>query len=319
MAKKKQARKKTNPAMRVYGAIKDKPFVVVLRHGKFGNLDTKGFSSKAAAETWAGKNEKRYWGYPLFVEGRIHVPKGKRKNPAKKKATAKKSRGRKLVGAAKSAFLKLMAAGRKNAGKRKAAAGKKRAKPVKRNPAAKGATKKVKARKTSVRRPRKQVRRRRNDGQAADAFYEKTHGHKPEKDTFVTERLHEHSVLVGLGKLHELVIRNRAGEDIVVDGFGGAVAASNESGTQLFIKGGNQSVDLKPFNMAAPHEIQVLGSLVEFTYHARKDHLTPETGGTGLYVHKFKAPYPTVTYDVRNKLLTIAGGAYVLKDVGVVR
>jgi hypothetical protein len=241
-----------------------------------------------------------------------------RKNPAKK--------SRKLTGAAKAAFLKRMAGGRKAAAKktnkgRKKRPAKKAAKSVKRNPARKRATKTAKTRKLSLVRGRKgsKKRRMRNGEEAAVEFYRKTHGHDPERDTFVSETIHEHKVLVGMGKLEKLSIRSGSGRIVDVTGFRGAVLSMNERGTQLFIRGGDQSVNLKDFDIRVTHETEVLGRLTFVAYHTRKDHLTPETGGTGIYEHHFKEPLPTVVYDVRNKLLTIAGGAYQLKDVGVVR
>lgn len=277
-------------------------------------------------EDWfrhAGKKVKDIAGFDkqdakdLWTDGVNSVEN--RKNPAKK---GRKSR--KLTGAAKAAFLKRMAGGRKKAAKKNPSKSSKRKATIKR---AKKVSRPRKAvRKTvrkrvnkGLRKPMGKARRRKNPEETAVEFYRKTHGRDPDVDVLVTETLQEHSSLAGVGRLEEMAIRTVTGETVDVWGFKGVVLASNEKGTQLFVKGGDQSVDLDDFDIEAKHEMQVLGQLVSVVYHTRKDHLTADTGGKGSYEHFFDKPRPTVIYDVRNKLLTIAGGAYVLKDVGVVR
>ncbi len=277
--------------------------------------DIAGFDKQDAKDLWtSGVNS---------IEK--HANAGKKrpaKKVAKKRAAVKKTAKRKnkgLLGKAKAEFLKRMAAGRKKAAKVGKKLVKKASKSIKRNPAAKRAKKVVKSSKVSTKRRKAPKRRLRNGEESAAAFYEKTHGRAAERDTFVTEKLQEHTTLAGMGRLEELAIRTASGDTVDLTGFKGAILAMNEKGTQLFIKGGDQTVDLGDFDIEATHEMQVLGHLVSVVYHTRKDHLTAETGGKGSYEHFFEKPRPTVIYDTRNKLLTIAGGAYVLKDVGVVR
>jgi hypothetical protein len=139
--------------------------------------------------------------------------------------------------------------------------------------------------------------------------------------TDVTEKLHEHSVLSGIGKLANLRIRAIDGSGIVkLEKFGGALLAQDEKGKQLFIKGGNQSVNLKDFGIDEPHETEILGALLSVAYRTDKTHLRPEDGGQAEYNHVFGkngSRLPMMIYHVRNKLLEVGGGGYDLPEVGI--
>lgn len=164
--------------------------------------------------------------------------------------------------------------------------------------------------------PKKRIK---NGDAKAAAFYRETHGRDPERNYTVTEKLKEHSVLSGLGKLKKLVVRSYNGGAVVdIEGFRGALLASNTTGTQLYIKGGDQAVNVADFGIRTKHESEVLGQLVQIEYETTKDHLGNE-GGHADYFHKFEQPLPVVNYDVRNRLLSISGGVYKLRDVGIVR
>lgn len=164
-------------------------------------------------------------------------------------------------------------------------------------------------------------KRRSNPDEQAAERYEYFHGRKPETVTTVSEKIREHGVLSGIGKLASLVVLAVDGRTKVTLGkFRGALLAQNEKGNQLFIRGGNQSVNLADFGIKGAHENELLGAGVEVAYHTQKDHLTPETGGKGIYHHVFGkggSRLPVVLYDVRNKLLHFAGGGYTLPEVGI--
>jgi hypothetical protein len=153
-------------------------------------------------------------------------------------------------------------------------------------------------------------------------------------------------VLPGIGKLVFLEVAPVDGGPLVVigadpktadyktSGFRGALLASNEKVAgkprQLFIRGGDQSVDLKVFGIRSPHEREVLGAVVRVGYFTTKDHLDPRDGGTAPYIHKFGftrkngrhvrlagSRLPMLVYDARNKLLEFAGGGYTIPDEGI--
>lgn len=198
------------------------------------------------------------------------------------------------------------AAGRKKYGSKKfakmAAAGKRRAKATRANPV-----------------------------ETAAERYEFFHGRPPDEVTEVTTRIHEHSVLSGIGKLKRLVILAVDGmHRVALKDFRGALLSQDEKGKQLFIEGGDQAVNLADFGITKPHEREVLGAVEEIVYFTRKDHLTPEDGGRGNYAHPFGKKregekyvpikggrLPIAAYDVRNKLISLIGGTYDLPEVGI--
>jgi len=181
--------------------------------------------------------------------------------------------------------------------------------------------------------------KRRNPEDTAAERYEYFHGRAATVDTTVETKIHQHEVLSGIGKLLKLEILAINGEKKVwLEGFKGALLAQDEKGRQLYIVGGDQSVNLKDFGITQKHELEILGALTCVVYHTRKDHLRPEDGGTAAYDHKFGreghvrrveagelaylfgkngARLPFVGYDVRNKLLSIQGGGYELPAEGI--
>jgi hypothetical protein len=170
---------------------------------------------------------------------------------------------------------------------------------------------------------KKNAGRRNPEGEAFER-YEYFHGpgaKGADVVTDVTEKLHEHSVLSGIGKLANLRIRAIDGSGIVkLEKFGGALLAQDEKGKQLFIKGGNQSVNLKDFGIDEPHETEILGALLSVAYRTDKTHLRPEDGGQAEYNHVFGkngSRLPMMIYHVRNKLLEVGGGGYDLPEVGI--
>lgn len=177
--------------------------------------------------------------------------------------------------------------------------------------------------------------KRRNPIDTAAAKYEEFHGREPDDILEVTETVHEHSVLSGIGTLHFLTVAAVDGSGVVkLQGFKGARLAQDESGKQLYIVGGDQAVDLKMFGIRRCHELEVLGAGLEVAYVTRKDHLGA-AGGEGeraVHVHDFGSKrqidesddrrkngsrLPIIMYDVRNQKLMFAGGGYDLPEVGI--
>jgi hypothetical protein len=183
------------------------------------------------------------------------------------------------------------------------------------------------------------ARARKNPGDIAGnaKTYEDFHGRPPDEIIEVVEELHEHSALSGIGKLVGLTIASVDGKTIVEIGdFGGALLAQDRHKTQLFVRGGNQAVNLKDFGIdpKRKHEQEILGAALEVSYETRKDHLG-KAGGAGeraIHVHPFGhlkavamsdprrrtgSRLPIMVYDTRNKKLAFAGGGYDLPDVGI--
>ena len=166
----------------------------------------------------------------------------------------------------------------------------------------------------SVAGKRRKSRRRNPEGEATDA-YTGFHGHEPEEEVVVKRDVHFHEHLAGAGKLVKLTVKNDFAS-VDLTGFKGALLAFNEERNQLYIEGGDQSVDLRKFGIRNPHDMQTLGQVFVVEYHTRKDHLGKE-GGNAIYVHKFDKPYPDLLYDVRNEKLLFSGGGYNIPDEGI--
>lgn len=167
----------------------------------------------------------------------------------------------------------------------------------------------------------KKKKTRKNPLEAAEQVYRDFHGRDPQKVVEVSDDIHYHKFLSGIGDLKQLVIEPVKGNRRITVTFGrGSILAQNEKRNQLFIRGGDQSVDLAVFKLEKPyHEMEILGRCMSVDYFTRKDHLRPEDGGTAIYRHKFGRHKPTVIYDTLNKLLSFAGGGYTIPDEGIDR
>ena len=163
--------------------------------------------------------------------------------------------------------------------------------------------------------------RRANPADTAEAAYQDFHGRPPDELVEVKKTVHFHANLAGAGKLKRLVVKAaRTGDRVTLSGFKGALLAFNEAQTQLFVEGGDQTVDLAEFGISGrPHECEVLGEVLSVDYFTRKDHLSAADGGTAVYRHKFEKPYPTLIYDVLNEQLSFSGGDYVILPEGIDR
>jgi len=147
--------------------------------------------------------------------------------------------------------------------------------------------------------------------------YKGFHGREPDELVTVTKQVHYHKHLAGAGKLEKLEVISLEGSKVILSRFKGALLAFNEKRTQLFIEGGDQSVNLREFGITSPHEMETLGDVVAVEYFTRKDHLRAEDGGTAIYRHKFSKPFPHLLYDVPNMQLIFSGGRYDIPDEGI--
>ena len=167
----------------------------------------------------------------------------------------------------------------------------------------------------------------RNPADSAVDLFRGFHGRDSEFFVEVTTDVHEHTYLAALGELVSMEIISPTGAVVVLKGFETklgepAFLAASEKRTQLFIEGGDQSVNLKAFGIREPiHESEVLGELDKIEYYTVKDHLGDQ-GGEAVYRHKLKSKRfrrkPEVIYDTRNQLLSLSGGNYTIEDEGIV-
>jgi hypothetical protein len=170
-------------------------------------------------------------------------------------------------------------------------------------------------------------KRKRNPASAAAEVYEEFHGTPSTSVLEVRDRVHTHEHLAELGKLELLVVNGIDGYEHRISGFKGARLCSSETKDQLFIRGGDQKVDLGDYGIKPPHEIETLGQVTEIQYFTTKTHLGSE-GGTAIYFHKAgttssngrhkKVGYgPDLIYRVRDKALEFSGGTYEIRAEGI--
>jgi len=165
--------------------------------------------------------------------------------------------------------------------------------------------------------------------EAAAEASEEFHGTPAHEFIEVTTEVYEHDALADCGELIKLEIIGIDGEIVDLKRFKGARLAMSPKGfpPQLYIEGGDQSVDLGEFGIDRPHELEVLGKLKYITYYTVKHHLGRD-GGEANYRHKFNdgesirigtkhKNRPTVIYDVNNQLLSLAGGEYDILPEGI--
>jgi hypothetical protein len=177
-------------------------------------------------------------------------------------------------------------------------------------------------------------KRKRNPADEAIAGYQDFHGRPPEEFVTVERKVHFHSNLSGAGELKRLVVIPEDGKRVVtLTKFKRAILAFNERGNQLFIEGGDQSVNLADFGIDPEkyHENETLGKVKKIDYFTTKDHLGSE-GGTATYQHTFRttnedgrhvtiriARYPDLIYRVLEQHLEFSGGSYEILPEGIDR
>ena len=173
--------------------------------------------------------------------------------------------------------------------------------------------------------------RKSNPAAGADEMTERFHGRPVQELIEVEEEVHYHEHLAELGVLTKLKVKAPDGAIVILSDFkdaegNGALLCSNEDGSQLYIRGGDQSVPLSEFEIDQPHDKEDLGSVVRIWYHTVKDHLGEE-GGDATYFHDFgeedaadgyKPRRPRLMYSVRDERLSFSGGAYRVEREGIV-
>lgn len=178
--------------------------------------------------------------------------------------------------------------------------------------------------------PAKRKRRKNPADESAKAFKD-FHGKPVDQFVEVKERIHTHGYLAAAGELRRLEVAGVDRHPHVISGFKGSLLAFNEKRNQLFVKGGDQSVNLADFGIKQPHELETLGAVVKIDYLADKKHLGDE-GGKAIYRHKFRttnengkhvtirvARYPDLIYRVLEKRLEFSGGSYEILPEGIDR
>lgn len=157
-----------------------------------------------------------------------------------------------------------------------------------------------------------------NPAAPAAVMFEAFTGEPSEHETIVEETVHDHGHLADIAQLVGFSLRGVKGRLQFPDRE--TRLALNETGTQLYVRGGDQSINLTEFNRITTRPVDprkesvVLGDVVAVYYRAAKPFLGGEHTKSGLYGHKFKpTALPVLVYDTRSKLLALAGGVYYVK------
>lgn len=161
------------------------------------------------------------------------------------------------------------------------------------------------------------------ESSAAD-LYEEFHGRPPGETLEIVTEQHEHEWLTGLGTLVELKVATVTQLDATISFARDKQApelCSSEDGRQLYIEGGDQTLNLKALRMAGDKWLKdsmVVGVLYELTYQTEKKfHKFALTD----YFHRLgeeTGVQPTLLYDPTNKLLSVSGGQYQVKPEGII-
>ncbi len=172
-------------------------------------------------------------------------------------------------------------------------------------------------------------KKRGNPASAAAEAFEDFHGHASTEVVTVKQKVHHHKHLAAAGELRAITIKGIDGATHKITKFGGAILAFNEARNQLFVSGGDQSINLDDFGITKPHELETLGKLTNVDYFTTKTHLGKE-GGTAIYQHGFRMTnengkhvvvkitrYPDVIYRVLEEQLEFSGGSYTIRREGI--
>mgnify|MGYP001145670713 CR=1 FL=1 len=148
--------------------------------------------------------------------------------------------------------------------------------------------------------------------QLSEAF----HGRPARIVRELEDTLNVRDVYTDLGALIELDVELPDGERATISATGARLLASPD-GTQLYIEGGDQSLDARALHLPEK-DLAVVGTLHSVTYRTRK-------GFDGFelvdYQHEFGedgGERPLLLYDALNQRLLIAGGSYQIKPEGIV-
>lgn len=176
-------------------------------------------------------------------------------------------------------------------------------------------------------------KRKKNPADESIAAYRDFHGKEPDEMVTISSTVHYHRHLAGAGELKYLVVDTLDGKFRVTLKFKKDVLLCfNERRNQLFIEGGDQSVDLEQFGIDPDnvHELETLGKASRIGYFTTKVHLRKEDGGTAVYDHQFRmtnedgqhvtvrvARYPDVIYRVLDQHLEFSGGSYKILPEGI--
>lgn len=142
------------------------------------------------------------------------------------------------------------------------------------------------------------------------------HGRPAKYETIIEERVVSPVAVCDIGPLVELRIKG-VKQDLQFTRKTRLCLSAD--GKQLYIRGGDQSVNLTQFAKYAAHSIDttkhfvMLGKVQEVVYYTAKEHLEEADKVPGNYGHTLggkNGDMPFLVYDRLSQLLSFVGGAY---------
>ncbi len=162
---------------------------------------------------------------------------------------------------------------------------------------------------------------RRNPESAAATLYEKFHQTPSTEVVELAETIHEHDYLTTLGTLQTIKLHTLADKQVeIAFADDRPYLCSNETGTQLYIAGGDQTMDLKALGMGSKlwhKEHMLLGICLEVTYQTKKGFHDFQLTDYYHELGEETGVQPMLAYDTRNCKLSILGGQYQIKPEGI--
>lgn len=157
---------------------------------------------------------------------------------------------------------------------------------------------------------------RKNPIESAASLSEAWHGRPAKHADEYVEKVKFHGILTDLGRLRELEVRAGSKKVIPIAFDKRTRLASSENGKQLYVVGGDQSLDLDALGIPddeADKDMVVIGPVCAVTYDAAKQHLDEEDKQMGPYRHVLGeegGAEPLLVYDRLNDAVGFAGGTY---------
>lgn len=157
---------------------------------------------------------------------------------------------------------------------------------------------------------------KRNPEEAAAELSEAWHGRPAKHATDHIDKVHYHGVLTDLGRLKEItvMVSDRKGQKIHFDSD--TRLASSENGKQLYVVGGDQSLDLGCLGIdgeEAEKDLVEVGRVFSLVYVTAKQHLGKADREVGPYEHELGedgGTMPILVYDTMNETVGFVGGSY---------
>lgn len=163
----------------------------------------------------------------------------------------------------------------------------------------------------------------RNPQESSAALYETFHQKAPERIDEYEEHVHYHGWLAELGEMREIkvdLVYMDPPKQATIEFEPGTKLGCSEDGRQLYLVGGDQSLDLKALGFSRDwiRDYMLIGVLSELTYRTKKGFDKFEVIDYYHEVGEDTGDLPILAYDNMNQQLMIVGGKYRVEHDGII-